>query len=67
MAVSGIISRVIILITHIRGLIVPLISTHEPPSKSLEQLDEAMSVFNTSMLPDENHRFPKIKPLKTQT
>ena len=27
-----VISRVAILITHIRGLITPLIATHEPPS-----------------------------------
>ena len=30
--ISGVISRVTILITHIRGLISPLITTHEPPS-----------------------------------
>ena len=30
---SGVISRVTIVITHIRGLITPLITTHEPPSK----------------------------------
>ena len=30
----GFISRVTVLITHIRGLITPLITTHEPPSKS---------------------------------
>ena len=29
---SGVISRVSILITHIRGLITPLITTYEPPS-----------------------------------
>ena len=33
--VSGVISRVTILITHIRGLITLLITTHEPPSKAL--------------------------------
>ena len=32
-AVSGVISRVTILITHIRRLTTPLITTHEPPSK----------------------------------
>ena len=31
--ISRVISRVTILITHIRGLITPLITTHEPPSK----------------------------------
>ena len=29
--ISGVISRVAILITHIRGLITPPITTHEPP------------------------------------
>ena len=29
---SGVISRVTMLITHSRGLITPLITTHEPPS-----------------------------------
>ena len=33
MGISGVISRVSILITHIRGLITPLITTHEPPSR----------------------------------
>ena len=31
--ISGVISRVTVLITHIRGHITPLITTHEPPSK----------------------------------
>ena len=31
--ISGVISRVTIVITHIRGLITPLITTHEPPSR----------------------------------
>ena len=30
--ISRVISRVTILITHIRGLVTPLITTHEPPS-----------------------------------
>ena len=30
---NGVISRVTILIPHIRGLITPLITTHEPASK----------------------------------
>ena len=30
--ISGVISRVTIIITHIRGLITLLITTHEPPS-----------------------------------
>ena len=30
--INGVISMVTILITHIRGLITPLITTHEPPS-----------------------------------
>ena len=31
--ISGVISRVTIVITQIRGLITPLITTHEPPSR----------------------------------
>ena len=31
--VSGVISKVTIIITHIRGLITLLIPTHEPPSR----------------------------------
>ena len=31
--ISGVISRVAILITHIRGLIILLLTTHEPPSR----------------------------------
>ena len=30
---SGVISRIAIVITHIRGLIIPLITAHEPPSR----------------------------------
>ena len=30
--INGVISRVAILITHIRGHITPLITAHEPPS-----------------------------------
>ena len=35
MVISRAISRVTILITHIRGLVTPLITTHEPPSRVL--------------------------------
>ena len=35
--VSRVISKVTILITHIRGLITLLITTHEPPSRQEEQ------------------------------
>ena len=31
--ISGVISRATVTITHIRGLITPLIATHEPPSR----------------------------------
>ena len=37
MVVSRVISKVTILITHIRGLITLLITTHEPPSRQEEQ------------------------------
>ena len=33
---SRAISRVTIVLAHIRGLITPLITTHEPPSKNLQ-------------------------------
>ena len=33
--ISGVISRVSILTTHIRGLITPFITTHEPPSRGV--------------------------------
>ena len=32
LVISGVISRVTIVITHIRGLIPPLLTAHEPPS-----------------------------------
>ena len=32
-AISRVISRITMVITYIRGLIPPLITTHEPPSK----------------------------------
>ena len=31
--ISGVISRLTTVITHIRGLITPFITTHEPPSR----------------------------------
>ena len=34
--ISGVISRVTVIITHIRGLITPRITTHQPPSKGPE-------------------------------
>ena len=33
--ISGVISKVTIVITHIRGRITPLITTHGPPSRAL--------------------------------
>ena len=35
--ISRVISRVTILISHIRGLITPLLTTHEPPSSHSDQ------------------------------
>ena len=32
--ICGVVSRVTIIITHISGLIAPLLTTHEPPSNS---------------------------------
>ena len=37
--ISGVISRVTVVITYSRGLIAPLITTHEPPSKAVLGLD----------------------------
>ena len=33
--INGVISRVTIILTHIRGRKTPLITTHEPPSRVL--------------------------------
>ena len=35
--ISGVISKVTIVIIHIRGLITPLVTTHEPPSTVFEK------------------------------
>ena len=35
-AISGVTSRITIVITPVRGLVTPLITTHEPPSKVLK-------------------------------
>ena len=35
--ISGVISRVTMVITHIRGLLTPLVTTHEAPSKGFLQ------------------------------
>ena len=34
MVISGVISRVTILLTHVSGLITPCLTTHEPPSRA---------------------------------
>ena len=34
--ISGVISRVTVMLSHIRGLITPFIATHEPPSRQLK-------------------------------
>ena len=36
MVISRVLSRVSILISLVRGLITPLITTHEPPSRALQ-------------------------------
>ena len=36
--ISGVIIRLTIVITHIRGLITPVITTHEPPRSDAERL-----------------------------
>ena len=42
---GGVISRITILITHIRGVITPIIATHEPPS-SLRSVFRCFAVFS---------------------
>ena len=39
--VSGVIIRVTIVITHIKGLVTLLITTHEPPSNQLQATTRA--------------------------
>ena len=47
LVISGVISRVTIVITHIRGLITPLITTHEPPSTPGQLNEQRESKTNT--------------------
>ena len=56
-----VISRVTILITYIRGLITPIITTHEPPSISPEPLRETLKVE-----PCSQHFKTKCCALKSQ-
>ena len=46
----NIISRATILITHIRGLITPLITTHEPPSNGDDVDDDEKMTLNMMMM-----------------
>ena len=46
----NIISRATILITHIRGLITPLITTHEPPSNDDDVDDDEKMTLNMMMM-----------------
>ena len=41
---TWVLSRVTILIIHIRGLITPLITTHEPSSMSCQELREQIAM-----------------------
>ena len=46
---NGVISRVIVIITHIRGLVTPFKTTHEPPST--EQVKErSLKIRNAESL-----------------
>ena len=64
--ISGVISRVTVIITHIRGLITPLITIHEPlslspkPLNPIEPLKEPYNpktLFNTTHEPPSNSKF----------
>ena len=46
MVTSGVLIRVTIIITHIRGLITPLITTHEPPSTTSRVGSLRLRVFS---------------------
>ena len=48
--ISGVISKVTILITHIRGLITLLITTHGPPSTRAQQLQRNIRALVIRML-----------------
>ena len=56
--ISRVISGVTILITHIRGLITPLITTHEPPSRVLESLTSGLEAI--CMQPRSSNAFPEL-------
>ena len=47
--ISGAISKLTMIIPHIRGPITPLITTHEPPSK-ICQSTQALQLFCTALL-----------------
>ena len=53
--ISGVISRVTIIITHIGGLITPLITPHEPPSK------ESQGLVPLPATKGSTWEFPKIR------
>ena len=55
--ISGVISRVSILIAHIRGLVTPLITTHEPPSNPIElPEDELLQLQDEQLHTAAEHR-----------
>ena len=57
--ISGVTSRVTIIITRIRGLITPLITTHEPPSVDRPQalFSDLLSLLHASIVAGMNCYF----------
>ena len=58
--ISRVLSRVTILITHIRGLLTPLITTHEPPSIMTFSWNPYRTLYRTS----EHPLFNSAEPVK---
>ena len=53
--ISGVISRVAVVITHIRELIAILITTHEPPSRAHQGLGFRVQVLGPGSLDNESN------------
>ena len=59
--ISGVISRVTILITHIRGLVTPLITTHDPPIKPYSPVGDRGPQYSTLDSRILFYKNPKIR------
>ena len=61
---SRVLSRITIVTTHIKGLITPLITTHEPPSAQLRlgSLQYAGNLINLQTLNNQKHKPYALNP-----